>query len=612
MEDLLASFEKHKGGKYDCKQLLDSLFGESSDARLKGRHQPKRSHSDKKRQFEEEEDKHHGDYGKGRGQREENRDYEGNRSRRFKDHLTEDDRSRDDTRSRGRDDTRSKGRDDTRSRGRDDTRSRGRDGTRSRGRSDERSRGRDDESSRGRDDTRSRGRDYSRSRSKDQDNDYSKSRSRGRDSIRSRDSEQSYYSRSRSRPKSGLNQKSKYDDDDYDSRSKSRDDRHDSSISPDDRKQVKSNLKSKEIDSITRNVGTRMKNINERNIIKAFEHASKHDKSKLISDKQLMDALEELNIELKFGDKERLSLELDTQKIRRIDNRFSYEDFLKKAGVLDGKANFINRPVNKSQDRQSKSPNKRFDDHANDGSHSPRKDKITGLTISETNQAKDVIQDINKELENKHKDLHDIFNIRKDDRDIFFKDIHDGLEDHLDNFGFKIANNRSKMTILKAYLCGSNKNRVDIKTLDNLFDYRPKESLPFSFEEEELKGTESIAPGTHQDRHFRTKNDDRDYDRHSRTKKNDRDYDREYDKRSRHSKHESQAAYSDEDEYEDRKREVDDYKDKTLKLDEEGKLNRVTNDLLVDLKKKEIDFKKTFGNQTGLLTQEQFVKLLKT
>ena len=127
--------------------------------------------------------------------------------------------------------------------------------------------------------------------------------------------------------------------------------------------------------------------------------------------------------------------------------------------------------------------------------------------------------------------------------------------------------------------------------------------MPFSFEEEELKGTESMAPGTRQDRLNRSRKDNRDHDR---------DYDRDHDRRSRHSKHESQVAYSDEDEYEDRKREVDDYKDKTLRLDDEGRLNMAANDLLVDLKKKEIDFQKTFGNQTGLLTQEQFVKILKT
>ena len=145
------------------------------------------------------------------------------------------------------------------------------------------------------------------------------------------------------------------------------------------------------------------------------------------------------------------------------------------------------------------------------------------------------------------------------------------------------------MKILKAYLCGSNKNKVDIKTLNNLFDYWPKEALSFSFEEEKLKGTESIAPGAHQDRHSRTKNDGKDYNRHSRIKKNDRDCDRDHDRRSRYSKHEFQAAYSDEDEYEDRNNEVDDYKDKTSILDE-GKLNMAANDLLVDLKKKEIDF----------------------
>ena len=121
--------------------------------------------------------------------------------------------------------------------------------------------------------------------------------------MRSKDSERSYDSRSRTRPKSGYNQKLKYDDDNYDPRLRSRNDRHDSSISPDDKNEVKSSFKSKEIGSITRNVWTWMKNINKRNIIKAFEHASKHDRSKLISDKQLMDAPEELNIELKFGDK---------------------------------------------------------------------------------------------------------------------------------------------------------------------------------------------------------------------------------------------------------------------------------------------------------------------
>ena len=463
INDLLKSLEKHRGGKYDYVQLLVSLFGETSDIRkhkskLKNR-SPDRRHSTKKKLFNQEEEKHNrdGTMKHRYSHKEEGRDHDAESRHSPRDRHSRHLRDQDDySRSRPRDDTKSRDRDD------DYSRSRPRDDTRSRGRDESSPRRRDDTRSRGRDDTRSRGRDYSRSNSRDQERNYGRSRSRGRDSeksfdgrrdsIRSRGSERSYESRSRSRPKRGLSQKSNHEDD-YETRSRGgRSDRHDDSISPDDRKPIKGSHKSKEIDSITRIVGTRMKNIDERDIIKAFEKASKHDKSKLISDKQLMDALDELNIELKFGDKERLSLELDTQKIRRIDNTFNYEDFLKKAGVLDGRANFINRPLNKSQDRHSKSPNKRLDNEKEDKSLSPRKDKITGLTMSETNQAKDVIYDINKELDSKRKDLHEILDIRPNDRDIFFKQIHDGLEDHLGNFGFKVANNRSLMKILKAYL----------------------------------------------------------------------------------------------------------------------------------------------------------------
>lgn len=142
-----------------------------------------------------------------------------------------------------------------------------------------------------------------------------------------------------------------------------------------------------------------------------------------MNDKQLMEALKKIGIELKYGDRERLSLEIDTQKIRNDDNTFNYRDFFIKANVMVGEPQRRNRSK-----------------------------ETGGLTQTEIREALDTIKEIREELTYRKKDLHEVFNIKKDDHDIDFKEIRFGLQDHLDSVGDRIANSKRKMTSLKNYL----------------------------------------------------------------------------------------------------------------------------------------------------------------
>ena len=55
---------------------------------------------------------------------------------------------------------------------------------------------------------------------------------------------------------------------------------------------------------------------------------------------------------------------------------------------------------------------------------------------------------------------------------------------------------------------------------------------------------------------------------------------------------------------------IEEYKSSKLKISDEGRINIAVNDLIQDLKSKEIDFEKTFANKAGFYTDQGFIALL--
>jgi hypothetical protein len=193
-------------------------------------------------------------------------------------------------------------------------------------------------------------------------------------------------------------------------------------------------------------VGTRIKN-SKKDYEEYFRKASRDDPQNLISDTELIDVLYEMGIDLTVGDKERLLLEIDTQKIRNDRRMFSYEQFLKNAGV-------ITTLTMKS-------------------SHTDTLVK-TEMTAAEIRKAEDTIEEIKKVLKEKDMTLYQAVDISPSDIDMAWTIFKNDLEDSLEDYGIRLTSDKNKIANLKLYLCGPNSSFIEIERLNRIFGIEVK------------------------------------------------------------------------------------------------------------------------------------------
>ena len=289
--------------------------------------------------------------------------------------------------------------------------------------------------------SRSEGKDSYRSRSP-HDSSNSRgdpSRSKSRDDRRNREDPRDRDFKTREDPRD--REDSRYRDDIRD-----RDDPRYRDANKDSTKNVnlpkKSNLKKTEVTEITEFVGRKIKE-SKVNYEEVFKTASKNDPDQLITNGQLIDALKSMKIILDYNEKDRLLNEIDTQKIRNEVGLFKYEEFLKKAGVIERKEDMPFEVKNK-------------------------------LRKQEIQEAESIIREINKELRGVH--LYKVVDIRTGDRDIPFAAFRNGLERNLGTFGMRLSNNKSKMSVLKIYLWGLSSTNIELSRLNVAFGIKDGES----------------------------------------------------------------------------------------------------------------------------------------
>ena len=201
-------------------------------------------------------------------------------------------------------------------------------------------------------------------------------------------------------------------------------------------------MKSRELESITRIVGTRIRNSKE-NYEEVFKRVSRDDPLKLINDAALFEALNEMRIDLSNGDKDRLTLEIDTQKVRDARRKFDYEGFLKKAGLPVG------LDMNKA-----------------------RTDAVVRQKMSreELRRAEDTIEEIKKELKRQDLTLYQAVDIRPSDLDISWNVFRNDIEDNLKSYGIELISNKDKLANLKLFLCGPGMQHIEVDRLNKMFN----------------------------------------------------------------------------------------------------------------------------------------------
>lgn len=436
VQDLLSEFRTDRNKKYNYVTVLVSLFGHTSHIkRNQERMKQKSIRGDRSgTQGREEEKKYAEDrFGRRKGGRTSSVSSAGGSTRSLN--------ARDDTRSPL---DRSLGRSDRDVSPRSGRRKYSKTGSEYRS-DDERSLGRRDSSVRKGDRTADVGRDKGLSLTR-RDSSRSIGRRSDRDINKSMDS-LSPLSREQSRDKYDSRYKDPRGDlrKRPDSASKSRGDYlsrspNDRSVPRDDRHGSGSRSRpAKEIDSITRLVGQRIKN-SRYDYQRVFKEVSKDDPRKLIGDIALFDALRQMKIELTPADKRALRIEIDTQAIRDERRMFSYEAFLEKAGVIKGltKHDSLSHPLSK-------------------------------MTDDEIRRAEDTIKEIQRILERENKTLLQIVDIRPDDIDIPWSAMKYGIEDHLGSFGIELTSDKDRLANLRLYLCGPSSTVIEVERLLKAF-----------------------------------------------------------------------------------------------------------------------------------------------
>lgn len=213
-------------------------------------------------------------------------------------------------------------------------------------------------------------------------------------------------------------------------RARARDDKQDSGSRP---------RPAKEIDSITRLVGQRIRN-SRLDYQGVFKEVSKNDPRKLIGDIALFDALRQMKIELAPADKRALRIEIDTQGIRDERRLFSYEAFLEKAGVVKGLIK-----------------------------HDSLAHPLSQMSEAEIRRAEETIKDIQRILDKDRKTLLQIVDIRPDDIDIPWSAMKYAIDDHLGSFGIELTGDKDRLANLKLYLCGPSSTTIEVERILKAF-----------------------------------------------------------------------------------------------------------------------------------------------